>query len=70
MTQRPTTPVDNDENLDFWGGQSPPNHMNEAVESDGENHSEESSDSSSDEIMEDDEPDDDEEDALDLPGHR
>jgi len=62
-TARLATPVENDDDdIDFWGRQSP--RSGEARDSD-----EESEESSSDEVIEDDEGDE-EEDQLALPGHR
>jgi hypothetical protein len=62
-TARQATPLENDDDdIDFWGRQSP--RSGETRDSD-----EESEESSSDEVIEDDEGDD-EEDQLALPGHR
>lgn len=67
------TPMEDDEDLDFWGGQSPrsPLSLQDVQEEEDEEGSEERS-SSSDEVMEeeDDEAEDEEEDELDIFGHR
>jgi len=60
--RRGTTPLDDDDDLDFWGRPNSPRE-GEADEASSESESE----SDSDEAMED---DDDEEDAMDLIGHR
>jgi hypothetical protein len=61
--RRGTTPLDDDDDLDFWGRPNSP-RQGEA----DEDCSESDSESDPDETMEDD--DDDEEDAMDLIGHR
>ncbi|KAJ9606588.1 hypothetical protein H2200_008596 [Cladophialophora chaetospira] len=61
-TRRGTTPLEDDDDLDFWGRPNSP--RNEAPE---ESESESDSESDPDEAMED---DDDEEDVMDLIGHR
>ncbi|KAI1630150.1 ring finger and CHY zinc finger domain-containing protein 1 [Exophiala viscosa] len=65
VPRRGTTPLDDDDHLDFWGRpNSPPRHEAMQVESESE------SGSDSDQLMEDEDDGDEEEDLMALPGHR
>lgn len=72
LIRRGSTPIVDDDNPDFWGGQSPPQQHSDDEDRDGEDSEDDDDDEDeeSDEIMEDDDEDDEDDEPLALPGHR
>lgn len=70
IPRRGTTPLDDDDDLDFWGRPNSPPRHDAAMEGVSESESESDSDHAMEDDDEDDGDEDEEEDAMDLFGHR